>query len=255
MLSLHGLRIGNYPAQGAMAPHAHEEGGISIVVRGAFVERIGRHTRDYVRGQASYLPPGTVHSQTFGAAGARQVIFRPEAAWLDYLADCGRAQGDSPHVNAPTFGNLGDRLLQEFTYNDAVSVLACEGLMLEIVAAFARHDATSRTRVPPPPWLCNAREFIEQHSLGSFRLSDVARAAGRHEIHLAREFRRYFGASVGGYVRRLRIEEAARLLAARGPLTITEIALACGFSSHPHLCREFRRRFGMSPTQYRRAIT
>jgi AraC family transcriptional regulator len=255
MFSPNGLRIGNYPPQGVMAPHAHPEPGISIVVRGGFVEHIGRQARNYARGQIAYLPAGTVHSQAFGGRGARQVIFRPQEVWLGYLTGCGGSQGHFRNASAPAFGLLGDRLVQELGHDDDVSVLACEGLMLEIMAAFTRRGFLDPYRGPVPPWLRRAKEFIDQHWLASFSLKDVACAAGRHEIHLAREFRRFFGASVGAYLRRLRTDEAARLLASSQPITITEIALCCGFSSHPHLCREFRRRFGVSPSEYRRAVS
>jgi AraC family transcriptional regulator len=82
-------------------------------------------------------------------------------------------------------------------------------------------------------------------------MQDIARVAGRHEVHVAREFRRFFGVSVGTYLRRLRTERVARLLL--GPhLSISEIALECGFSSHSHLCREFKAHYGVTPSRYRR---
>jgi len=76
------------------------------------------------------------------------------------------------------------------------------------------------------------------------------RAAGRHEIHLAREFKRYFGVSVGSYLRQARIERAADLLRNTSS-NITDIALRCGFANHAHLCRVFKAYFAMSPSQYR----
>jgi AraC family transcriptional regulator len=86
--------------------------------------------------------------------------------------------------------------------------------------------------------------------LGPLCVDQIAKAAGRHPIHLCREFRRHFGVSVGAYMRRLRIEEAIRLVMAGG-LSLSEIALDCGFSSHAHLCREFRAQLGMTPSQFR----
>jgi AraC family transcriptional regulator len=35
-------------------------------------------------------------------------------------------------------------------------------------------------------------------------------------------------------------------------LALTDIALACGFSSHAHLSTAFRSRFGVAPSAYRR---
>ncbi len=89
--------------------------------------------------------------------------------------------------------------------------------------------------------------FLERVSL---IMAQIAREAGRHEIHLAREFRRFFGIPVAAYLRRLRIEQAERLLL-KPQIPIGEIAQSCGFASHSHLCREFRSHFGVAPSEYR----
>jgi AraC family transcriptional regulator len=233
-----------------MKPHAHEEDCLSILVRGAFVECIGGRERNYVRGQIAYLPAGVVHSQVFGAAGARQIIFRPQPHWLEHLVACNTPLVESPHTNSPVFSQLGDRLLGEMQADDDFSAIACEGILLEIVAAFGR-DSTTSANGRPPAWLCAARDYLHQSALAPLRMQDIARVAGRHEVHVAREFRRFFGVSVGTYLRRLRTERVARLLL-RPHLSISEIALECGFSSHSHLCREFKAHYGVTPSQYRR---
>jgi AraC family transcriptional regulator len=244
------VRVRDYDAATAMAAHHHDEASLSIVVRGGFLERIKRGDRDYARGHAAFLQAGETHAQAFGAHGARQINIRPAADWIDYLADCKVALEEAPHVRSATFAHLGDRLLQEVRNDDLFSGVACEGMMLEFVAAFGRDCQADRVFARPPAWLCAARDFIHENALEPVSLADVARAAGRHEIHLAREFRRHFALSVGGYLRRLRTERAAeRLLDSR--LGVGEIALECGFSSHAHLCREFKARLGVTPSQYR----
>jgi len=126
--------------------------------------------------------------------------------------------------------------------------------MMEVVAAFGRGSGAPTKCVRPPPWLRAAREFIHENALGPLSLAEIAEAAGRHEIHLAREFRRHFGLSIGAHLRRLRTEHAARLLL-RSRLGLSEIALESGFCSHSHLCREFKMRFGVTPSQYRAQST
>lgn len=250
MLTQARAQVRDYDAATSMSGHHHDEPGVSLVVRGAFLERIGGRERDYARGHLAYLPAGVTHAQAFGAGGARQVIFRPEADWIDYLADCKVALADAPHVRSPAFAQLGDRLQQELHHDDVFSNLACEGMILELVAALGRACAAEQAPARPPAWLRAARDFIHEHALEPVSLAAIARAAGRHEIHLAREFRRYYATSVGAYLRRLRTEHAARLLQ-QPDLALSDIALACGFSSHAHLCREFKARLGATPAQYR----
>jgi len=143
---------------------------------------------------------------------------------------------------------LGVRLLHELANDDEFSAIAREGIVLEVLAAFAR---AGDARAPKPPvWIERARDFIHAHAFAPVSMMQIAKAAGRHEIHLAREFRRHFGVSIGTYLRRLRTEEAARLLAQTRE-GITAIALRCGFASHAHLCRVFRAHYGTTPSQYR----
>jgi AraC family transcriptional regulator len=244
------LRISRYQARTAMSLHQHDEPSMGIVVSGDFLERIGNDERTYSRGTASFCPAATPHSQIFGAAGVRQIIFKPADTWLEYLTDCKARLDNAPHARSATFRDLGDKLLGEIARDDRFSAVACEGVMLEIIAEFGR----SRTAVPaaskPPPWLRAAREFMRENACSPVTMVQIAREAGRHEIHVAREFRRFFGCSVGAYMRRLRIERAAQLLL-KPQGSVSEIALGCGFASHSHLCREFKAHFGLTPTEYR----
>lgn len=244
------LQIRNYPPFHAMAPHAHDAPSMNIVLGGGFVERIGKAERHYLRGHIAFFPAGMVHSQSFGGAATRQIIFRPEASWLDELEACGADFADAPHLNDIAFCHLGERLLREVREPDGFSVIASEGILLEIGAAFARGYVGRGRPLRPPAWLTRTRDFLHTQVFSAVRMKEVARAAGRHEVHVAREFRRFYGMSVGEYLRNLRLESAALRLFDPGA-DISQVALECGFNSHPHLCREFKRRFGTTPSQYR----
>lgn len=250
MFAQTGLRISCYQPHTEMAPHQHDDPLIGIVVSGVFLERIGKDERTYSRGTASYCPAATTHSQRFGATGVRQIIFKPDDSWLDYLADGKSRMHEAPHTCSATFRFLGDKLTQELRQEDGFSSVAREGIMLEIIAAFGREGAAARAEASPPAWLRAAREFMHANAFVSLTMAQIAREAGRHEIHLAREFRRFFGISVAAYLRRLRIEQAERLLL-KARIPIGEIAQNCGFASHSHLCREFRKHFGVAPSAYR----
>jgi AraC family transcriptional regulator len=244
------LRIASYQARGAMAPHCHDEASMNIVVRGDFVERIGRAERNYTRGHVAYCPAGVTHSQMFGVGGAKQIIFSPEAGWRDYLADNHARLDESPHAHSPTLRVLGEKLLEEMTTDDGFSAFAREGLMLEIIAAFGRDSAALAVPSKPPAWLRAVRDFLHENAFAPVSMAQLARAAGRHEVHVAREFRRHFHVSIGAYLRRLRTEHAAQLLLT-ARFSISEIAVTCGFASHSHLCREFKVHYRVTPSQYR----
>lgn len=250
MLGQTDLRVRDYVSGSVMAPHEHAEASLNIVVSGSYVERIGKSERRYASGFVAYCPEGTTHSQIFGAHGARQVISVPDRDCLGYLADSRLDLPSSPYVGSAGLSRLGHKLAGELQNTDALSVVAREGLLLEIVAAFGRKTSASASSRRPPQWLRAAHEFLRAHAFGPFTLTQMAKTVGRHQIHVAREFRRHYGEPVGSYVRRLRIERAAKLLGEPTP-GISEIALRCGFASHSHLCREFKNQFGCTPSAYR----
>jgi AraC family transcriptional regulator len=247
MLAENSLRLRGYEPGSAMLPHMHRQTSLTLVIGGDYLERIGRSHRRYKTGVAAFCPAGMLHAQEFGAAGARQIIIEPQAECLDCLAETLHLD-EAPYGSSPELDRLGGRLLQELSNDDDFSCLAREGLVLEVLAAFAR-VSDSRTQ-RPPVWLETARDFIHANVCVPLSVAKIAKVAGRHQIHLAREFRRYFGSSIGCYQRSLRTQEAARLLCETCE-DITHIALRCGFASHAHLCRVFRAHYGATPSQYR----
>jgi AraC family transcriptional regulator len=82
-------------------------------------------------------------------------------------------------------------------------------------------------------------------------VAEIARAVGVHPVHLARAFRRFFGCSPAHYLRRVRIERAARMIRSSSH-PLAEIAATCGFVDQSHLTRAFTRSLGTSPAAYRR---
>ena len=104
-----------------------------------------------------------------------------------------------------------------------------------------------------PQWLERVRNILEQRFAEPFKLSEIAAEAGVHPVHLAREFRKYFGCSVGEYLRRVRIEYACRELMG-SDAAVTNIAFAAGFADQSHFSRTFKRLCGTTPGRYRASL-
>lgn len=71
----------------------------------------------------------------------------------------------------------------------------------------------------------------------------MAVMAGISPRHLDRLFAQHLGTTFGSKYRSIRLEHARRLLL-QSPLTITEVALATGFSGAAHFARAYRNEFG-----------
>jgi AraC-like DNA-binding protein len=108
-----------------------------------------------------------------------------------------------------------------------------------------------------PSWVipAQAQRLLDQIeiTLGerrSFRLEQVARAAGLSSRHAARLFYDHIGTSPGQHYQRRRIHLACNLLADPGR-NVTTVAHELGYSDGPHFTRCFRAAKGMTPRMYR----
>jgi AraC family transcriptional regulator len=84
-------------------------------------------------------------------------------------------------------------------------------------------------------------------------VGELARDVAVHPRHLMRTFRRYYGCSVGEYLRRSRIRRAQRLLTETS-LVLAAVASDAGFYDQSHFARLFRRATGLAPSEYRRLV-
>jgi AraC family transcriptional regulator len=84
-------------------------------------------------------------------------------------------------------------------------------------------------------------------------LEALAKETGYSPTHFSRMFRAATGHTPHNYVVRLRVERARQLLA-HPSLSLSEIALECGFSSHSHMTRIFHELVGTTPSRYRRSF-
>ena len=138
------------------------------------------------------------------------------------------------------------RLLRELRGAMPCSLLAIEGLALELLAAASR----APHREPGnPAWLSRAVEFLHTEFHRTLTLADIAQLSGTSASRLSSTFKRQFGRSVGDYQPDLRVSFVRDRLHSDEPLV--EIALAAGFADQAHCTRVFKRLTGQTPGVYR----
>jgi len=96
-----------------------------------------------------------------------------------------------------------------------------------------------------------ALELADQQFALGIKVTDLASEIGISTNQLTRIFRDLFRMTPGEYLLRLKLDCAARLLRCSGK-PITSIALESGFYDHSAFTKQFRKRNGVSPKEYRR---
>ena len=96
-----------------------------------------------------------------------------------------------------------------------------------------------------------AIEYIEEHLNENIGLNDVSREIGYSYYHMTRLFSSVLGESVGHYIHRRRLNNAAEKLI-HSDQRVFDIALESGFESSEAFSRAFKAVFGSSPVEYRK---
>ncbi|NHZ47708.1 AraC family transcriptional regulator [Nitratidesulfovibrio liaohensis] len=95
-------------------------------------------------------------------------------------------------------------------------------------------------------------DYIVADPARDFTLDELAGAAPFSPFHFHRIFAGLVGETLHAFIRRLRMDRAANMLAFAPALSVTDVAMYCGFSSSQNFARAFRERFDMTPSEYRR---
>lgn len=110
-----------------------------------------------------------------------------------------------------------------------------------------------RPRAEVPVHLANAHAYIDDHLTDpGLSATRVAAAIGISERHLSRAFA-LAGPSFPQYVLTRRLDRAHALLTRYPRLPVAEVALRCGFGTPSRFSQAFHSRFGLRPTDVRRA--
>jgi AraC family transcriptional regulator len=131
-----------------------------------------------------------------------------------------------------------------------IETLAAEEMVLGLLRSTLT-DTVPNTRpsVSTQRLIRRTKAYLESHVTTPIRLADIGRAVGASPVYLTQVFRLAEGVPLHQYLVQLRL---ARALADLPHATdLTRLALDLGFSSHSHFSATFRRKFGLTPSQFR----
>lgn len=250
---LHSARVGEltitatrHGAGQRIAAHEHGVANLCVTVSGRLRETIERAVLDGERGAVMVKPAGARHSNEYADAVAGLIVEVPEAA-QDRLA-LRAVFRDRRLLGDAEFARIAGQLAVELAWCGPGQQLLIDGMTHELLGLVARCGRPERRR---PRWLASVRERVAAEPAHGASLERIAADVDRHPSHVAREFRRHYGATIGEFARRRRLEDAAAELRA-GRRSLAEIAGDAGFYDQSHFSNAFRATFGVTPARYRR---
>jgi AraC family transcriptional regulator len=240
-----------FPATEVLPRHTHDRACVAVMVDGSFDLRFTGKAYHCSPASVFTEPAGETHANYMGPRGAHVVVVQPDPTRTELLQPFGRLLERAAHNHHAGMMERASRLARELERPDDLSRLAAEGIVLEMLVTLSRMDTGASRR--PPWWLLRAQEVLHARFSEPIQVQEVASEVGVHPAHLARCFRIHFKLSMGTYVRRLRLDWAARELV-ESDVSLAAVALAAGFADQSHFTRFFKRHVGQTPNVYRRAM-
>jgi AraC family transcriptional regulator len=223
--------------------HTHDDAHFVVILRGQYLTSAAGLDGRCGSSSVLFNPAGTTHRDRFTAPGGRFLCVSVRQDQLALLHDTLALPSRASKVADRNALFFATRIREELRVADAPAAVIIEGLALEMIGTLVRGD---RIRGAPPQWLRRAHAMITDCCTDPPAIADIAAEAGVHPYHLARMFRRYYHATPGGYARRCRLERATDLLR-HSNLTISEIAMRCGYADQSQFTRSCRRHLGTTP--------
>ncbi|MBA2607075.1 MAG: helix-turn-helix transcriptional regulator [Acidobacteria bacterium] len=234
-----------------LSRHDHECANVNFTIKGSFREILGSRSQEATPSSIIIKPAGEHHANQYGNTGAVGFIIEILPHKLEIVRRFSKLFDSPAHIRHPQLSALATKIYKEFRMiNSPASELMIEGLILEMLAESTRREIRISSSTTPPHWLSEARNFIHASFAEQVSLSKVAEFVGVNSAHLARMFRRYYGCTVGDYVRRQQLEYAAQLLI-ETVRPLAEIGASAGFYDQSHFTNAFKLYFKITPAEFR----
>lgn len=249
-------------------PHRHGFTEIVVVQKGSGLHWIGDDAFPVSPGMVFAVPPRKVHRfENYSLLSLLTVNIS-----LRMLGSITARMSDSPEFvrmvhdgtsrEAPPFsvssqdlcllGSLVDRMSSEQFAKMAEYRLLQEALMLQFMVTLARSTHAGGTCFHGSR-VAEIIGYMEKNLQHGITLDELSRRFGLCKTNLNLIFRRETGCSPIDWLLRTRIRKARELLE-NSTMSISEIAIGCGFCDASYFTRQFRRLNRISPHRYRKGI-
>lgn len=141
------------------------------------------------------------------------------------------------------------QLYTDTAWDQAFQKMRIAGQVLEALLSVSTFQPPDPETERLSPALTLIRDQYRLH----LTVEQLARDCGMSVSAFYRVFAQVTGKSPMQYLNEYRLKQAAKLLTQPG-FTLAAIAQTCGFCDEFHLSRNFKRHYGLSPSQYRKQL-
>lgn len=139
-------------------------------------------------------------------------------------------------------------ILQEMQHKKDDCQPYCSGLLKTIICKILRTSATASKATNPK--VASILSFIHENYASNINNKQIAAHLNYHPYYVNKLFSSFSDMTIHQYVNHYRLMQASHYLST-GTMPIQQICYLVGFQSPAHFTENFKKKFGISPKQYR----
>jgi len=136
---------------------------------------------------------------------------------------------------------------------DQMIKIGLEALLINLIREQNAEKSTAKLNKNANSGIEAVYKYISENFCSKLSLDNLCFLFGMNKTTLCACFKDKYGITIFNYISDLKMKEAKALLRSK-KLSITEISEKLGFESVHYFCRTFRKKTGVSPTEYSRMI-
>ncbi|WOO40913.1 helix-turn-helix transcriptional regulator [Rubellicoccus peritrichatus] len=215
------------------------------------------HSHGLKAGEICIMPAGVPHRETgHGHPFSAFVIVHDARRFVLLEMRCAEGQkpwvipvGTYPVANGRQLADLLSETANSFLRESLVAEHLFRSYLGLVIETIYASDGADDSGISPIVSKCMSLLFAEMTS-EDLTLGGIAQRLNCNADSLSARFSREVGQTAMEYLANLRIERARGLLE-EGVMTISEIAWSCGYRDPNYFSRLFKKRIGITPSQFR----
>lgn len=231
--------------------HYHENPYFTFLLRGGVIEGSKKGINECASGSLLFHNSQNPHYNVGTKHPTRGFHIEVTREWFNSFEIPNGVASGTINVSDPRVKMLMYRIFKETKLGGGTKQLAIDTLMIEVFTLLSSPDH-SQANKSKPGWLSIITDALHT-TTENWQLQDLAKLADVHPVHLCREFHRHFNTTVGDYIRTVKVRQALSMLPDKD-LSLTDIAIHCGFADQSHFIRTFKSFQQITPLQYRKLL-
>lgn len=228
--------------------HYHENAYFTFLLAGAALDGNKKTTHECSAGSLLFQNWQEPHYNVKSKQYTRGLHVELKPSWFAFYELPATLVEGSMRITDPALITIMYNVFKEMKYG--ASQLAIDALLVQLFGAFANENRRGDSQTPS--WVAIVKEALHA-SPERWTLTGLAKLANIHPVHLSRQFSKHFHATLGDYIRTIKIQKALALLPNK-QLSLTAIAGECGFADQSHFIRSFKASHQLTPLQYRKLL-